>query len=115
MSRPTAGEFVKAVAVKAVLDRLTRRAPSVPVAAPPSRTDTQARPARAVPAIASLVVGATLMLLFDSTVTRVIGVLGLIGFVVAGAFAIADPRWLGAAPELGHGDPPDASPTGRPG
>jgi hypothetical protein len=31
-------------------------------------------------------------------------VLALFGFVVAGAFAIADPRWLRSAPELGEDD-----------
>jgi hypothetical protein len=64
--------------------------------------ETPARPGRAVPALALLGIGAVTMLVFESTVTRVIGVLALFGFVVAGVFAIADPRWLAGAPELGH-------------
>jgi hypothetical protein len=64
--------------------------------------ETQARPARAFPALAFLTVGALSMLLFEAPVTRVIGVLALAAFVVAGVFAIADPRWLASAPDLGQ-------------
>jgi hypothetical protein len=67
------------------------------------RGETPARPARAIPALALLAVGAVSMLAFESTATRVIGVLALFGFVVAGVFAIADPRWLGSAPALDKG------------
>jgi hypothetical protein len=63
-----------------------------------------ARPARALPALALLAVGAVTMLVFESTATRIIGVLALFAFVVCGVFAIADPRWLGASPALGHGE-----------
>jgi hypothetical protein len=73
-------------------------------AVPALAGETPARPGRAVPALALLAVGAVTMLVFESTVTRIIGVLALFGFVIAGVFAIADPRWLGASPALGHGD-----------
>jgi len=123
-------DFLRALALKAVLDRLggsqpaqARRTPARRAAqgrrrrtaqARPRRraAETPARPARAFPALALLAVGAPAMLIFESPVTRVIGVLALAGFVVAGVFAIADPRWLGAAPELGH---PHESSTARKG
>ncbi|MDX6692225.1 MAG: hypothetical protein QOG15_3682 [Solirubrobacteraceae bacterium] len=44
----------------------------------------------------SFVAGLVLMIGFDRPLTRVLGVLSLLGFVVAGLFAIADPRFLGA-------------------
>src|SRR3954447_13253366 len=73
--------------------------------------ETPTTPTRARPALAFLVVGAITMLVFESTITRVIGVLALFGFIVAGVFAIADPRWLGAAPELEPPEQVDASPA----
>jgi len=106
MTPVSSRDFVTALVLKAVLDRTTgaERASTVtPAAAPPARRrdgEAPARPARAVPALVLLAVGALTMLLFESAVTRVIGVAALFGFVVAGAFAIADPRWLGSAPEL---------------
>jgi hypothetical protein len=113
--------FFMAIGVKAVLDlvaaggrapaggarRSVRRRDRSVVRAPVA--ETPARPARAVPALVLLAVGAITMLVFESTVTRVIGVLALFGFVVAGVFAIADPRWLGSSPELGRTDAPDGS------
>jgi hypothetical protein len=45
--------------------------------------------------VAALVVGAALNLLFDQTLTRVLGVLALLAFVVLGAFLIASPDYLG--------------------
>jgi hypothetical protein len=68
----------------------------------PAVAETLVRPGRAVPALVLLGIGAITMLVFESTVTRVIGVLALFGFVIAGVFAIADPRWLAGAPELGR-------------
>jgi hypothetical protein len=116
-------DFLRALAIKAVLDRLGDSGPAPPPA--PARTlstaarqprraaaDTPARPARAYPALALLAVGAPAMLIFESPVTRVIGVLALAGFVVAGVFAIADPRWLGSAPDLGHPDESRTPPMG---
>jgi hypothetical protein len=112
MSAVPARDFVKALLLKAVLDKMARDEPRAVRAAPertrrgratparPPDRETPASPRRAVPALALLAVGALLMLLFESPVTRVIGVLALFGFVVAGAFAIADPRWLASAPDL---------------
>ncbi len=45
--------------------------------------------------ITALVVGAVLNLVFDQVVTRVIGVLALLAFVVLGAFLILSPEYLG--------------------
>jgi hypothetical protein len=113
MSHVSTGDFVKALLLKAVLDRTARDEPRTApaprgtpagaVRAPRREPEATARPGRAVPALALLAVGALTMLVFESAVTRVIGVLALFGFVVAGAFAIADPRWLGSAPELREG------------
>ena len=46
-------------------------------------------------AIALGVIGVVLMIGFDYTVTRVLGVAGLIGYIVCGVFAIANPADLG--------------------
>ena len=110
-------DFLRALAIKAVLSRLGGSEPAPehrpPALKAPTRpAETPARPARAVPALGLLAVGALLMLLFEAPVTRALGVLALAGFVVAGVFAIADPRWLGSAPELGQ---PDESRTARSG
>lgn len=45
-------------------------------------------------AIGCLIVGLVAMIGFEYPVTRVIGVLALFAFIVAGAFAIADPVFL---------------------
>ncbi len=42
-----------------------------------------------------LVVGLVLMIGFEETVTRVLGVLALFAFVVIGVFVIAEPEFLG--------------------
>ena len=42
----------------------------------------------------SLVVGLVLMIGFEATVTRVLGVLALFTFIVTGVFLIADPAFL---------------------
>jgi hypothetical protein len=118
--------FFMAIGVKAVLDlvsggrgarprraRRARRRERAAVRAPAG--ETPPRPARAAPALALLAVGAITLLLFDSTATRVIGVLALFGFVVAGVFAIADPRWLGSSPELGQTDPAPSAARRAPG
>ena len=47
---------------------------------------------RLVLVLLALAVG--FMLLSEDAITRVVGVLALFGFVVAGAFAIADPAFL---------------------
>jgi hypothetical protein len=46
-------------------------------------------------AIACGVVGVVFMIGFDAAITRVIGVAGLVGFIVCGVFAIANPELLG--------------------
>ncbi|HEV2787329.1 MAG TPA: hypothetical protein VGV67_13105 [Solirubrobacteraceae bacterium] len=43
---------------------------------------------------ALLALAVVTMVVFEATITRVIGVLALFGFVVAGAFAIADHEFL---------------------
>jgi hypothetical protein len=42
-----------------------------------------------------LVAGLVLMIGFEATVTRVLGVLSLFAFVVIGVFVIAEPEFLG--------------------
>jgi uncharacterized membrane protein YkgB len=50
---------------------------------------------RAVVAMfACLVAGLVLMIGFEHTVTRVLGVLALFAFIVTGVFLIADPEFL---------------------
>ena len=58
---------------------------------------------------ALLVVAALTMLVFEAAITRVVGVLALFGFVVAGAFAIADHDFLTPDDEFAHDE------TARPG
>src|SRR3954468_8015984 len=119
MNRVSAGEYLKAVAIKAVLDRIQRPgatpppAAGVDVASRSPHAETPSAPRRLAPALGLLVVGALLMLLFESAVPRVLGVLALFGFVVWGVFAIADPGWLGSAPRLGQ--PPSGAASRRPG
>ena len=45
-------------------------------------------------AMASLALGAILMLVFDAPITRIVGVLALCAFILCGVFAIAAPGWL---------------------
>jgi hypothetical protein len=46
-------------------------------------------------AIASGLIGVVLMVGFEHTITRVLGVAGLFGFIAFGVFAIAAPQNLG--------------------
>jgi hypothetical protein len=46
-------------------------------------------------ALAAGIAGAALMIAFDDTLTRILGVAGLLTFVVAGLVAIANPGYLG--------------------
>jgi hypothetical protein len=45
--------------------------------------------------IACFVAGVVLMVAFEYTVTRLIGLAALFAFIVGGVFVIADPRVLG--------------------
>ena len=52
------------------------------------------RPPRTALVLALLAVAVVTMLVFEAPIMRLIGVLSLFGFVVAGVFAIADPGFL---------------------
>ncbi len=52
------------------------------------------RPRRTALVFVLLAVAAVTMLVFEATITRVVGVLALFGFIVAGTFAIADHEFL---------------------
>lgn len=58
------------------------------------------------------------MLLSEDAITRVVGVLALFGFVVAGAFAIADPGFLDPDADVDadatNSANDDAAPVGTP-
>ncbi|HYH61711.1 MAG TPA: hypothetical protein VD766_07585 [Solirubrobacterales bacterium] len=45
-------------------------------------------------AAATFLLGAALMLVFDETITRIAGVLLLLGAIAMGAFAIATPEFM---------------------
>jgi hypothetical protein len=49
---------------------------------------------RAALPLACFVVGVTLMIGFEATITRILGIAALFGFIVSGVFAIADPAAL---------------------
>lgn len=49
-------------------------------------------------AIAAFVLGVMLMIPFEATITRILGVIALAAFIVLGVFAIAQPGRLGEAP-----------------
>jgi preprotein translocase subunit SecD len=46
--------------------------------------------------LAALVFALVFMLLFEATVTRIVGVVAMIAFIVAGVFLIASPGFLDA-------------------
>jgi hypothetical protein len=50
---------------------------------------------RAALPLACFLVGATLMIGFEATITRILGMAALFAFIVSGVFAIADPAALG--------------------
>ena len=86
-----------------VLKRLLGTAPPPPASAGQARPARATAPLSAAPrrrepsalvALASLVVGALLLFVFDEWFTRLLGVLGLFAFIVAGVFAIASPPFL---------------------
>jgi predicted lipid-binding transport protein (Tim44 family) len=51
--------------------------------------------------VASVVVGLPLMLIFEDTITRIVGVLCLFTFIISGVFAIADPRLIEHEEQVG--------------
>lgn len=55
----------------------------------------------AVATVALFVIGVGLMIPFEATLTRVLGVAALLGFVACGVFLIADPRALAGDDEAG--------------
>jgi hypothetical protein len=88
------------VALTRLLDRLGgsgEEAAAAPVsgrAHEPVAEHHASRPLVAV-MLTTFAVGAVLMLLFDTTLTRIAGMLALVTFVVSGVFLIADPQFLG--------------------
>jgi hypothetical protein len=54
-------------------------------------------------AAASFAIGAALMLFFESTLSRIVGLAGLFAFIVAGLFLVAAPSFL----EGDHQFPPE--------
>ena len=96
-------DFAGGMAIKLVLDRLAE--------GPADKRTRRRGPRRAIPAhvtppapaprgalfglmIASAAVAVPLMIIFDSPITRIVGVLGLITFIVSGVLVIADPAFL---------------------
>ncbi|MEA2284886.1 MAG: hypothetical protein QOJ21_929 [Solirubrobacteraceae bacterium] len=49
--------------------------------------------------LGSFVVGVGLMVPFEATITRILGVMALFTFIVSGVFLIADPDWLERDPD----------------
>jgi uncharacterized membrane protein YphA (DoxX/SURF4 family) len=49
--------------------------------------------------IGSLAAGVALMVPFEATITRVLGVIALFTFIISGVFLIADPAWLDREPD----------------
>ena len=115
----TLSRLAAGLALKGILAKVTGRAePADRIRARPSRRRPQRRsPARAAerpgtvassPArrgaafalmMASAAIGVPVMLIFHSTLARIVGVAALAIFIVAGVFAIADPAFLDADEE----------------
>ena len=98
MTRPRLGTLAAGLVIDRVWRRVARGGPPVPAPAP---RDARARPAD-VPrrgllafTLAALGVGLALMLVFEATLTRIVGVTALFAFIVAGVFLIADPDFIG--------------------
>jgi hypothetical protein len=97
-----------------ILDRIgaPRRRRGAAVAAPAAPRATASRAPRRsllLLTLGALAVGAVLMILFEHTITRVVGVTALFTFVIAGVFLIADPGWLAE----GDDDQSPLAPRGR--
>ncbi len=59
------------------------------------------RPRRTALVFALLALAAVTMLVFEAAITRLVGVLALFGFIVAGTFAIADHEFLDPDADVG--------------
>ena len=57
------------------------------------------RPSLVVATVAAFMVGAGLLVAFEKALTLAAGVVLLFAFVVLGVFAIANPEYLGRAPD----------------
>ena len=82
-----------------VLSRSSKRgdpARSMASAAPLGTSGRAAGRPRALGAVmlAALVIGLVLMLGFEGTITRIVGVSAMFAFIVSGVFLIADPSFL---------------------
>jgi len=54
----------------------------------------RSRPLLPLLVVGSLVAGMALMIPFEATITRILGVLLLFAFIVGGLFVIAEPRFM---------------------
>lgn len=57
-----------------------------------------------VATIACLIAGLALMIPFEGTITRVLGIACLLAFIACGVFLIADPAWLAVDDDEADGD-----------
>jgi hypothetical protein len=64
------------------------------------------RPRLALTAVVAFVIGVAVMIPFESTITRVVGIVALAAFVGCGIAAIAEPGFLAA--DEGEEDDPQA-------
>ncbi len=99
MSRPSLPTVAAGLLVKAVIDR-------VPAPKPDERARRGPRPAPGRPkgrlvnfVLASLAVTVVFMIVFHSTITRIIGVTAMVAFIVGGVFLVASPSFLSDVPE----------------
>jgi hypothetical protein len=76
-------------------------APATPPADPARTAAPRRRDPAAWVALAALVTGALLLVVFDLWFTRLLGVLALLAFIVSGVFAIANPDLLEDETEAG--------------
>ena len=88
-------ELAAALVMKRILGpaRTPAAPPVLPTAAPSGAASAERRPLALV-ALTALAVGFVLLVVFDAWLTRLIGVLALFTFIVAGVFAIATPQLL---------------------
>lgn len=105
-----ARDFAGGVVVKLVLDRLGGR-PAAARAAGRRRSSRRPHPTTESSAtpwlgpskgpllalmIASACIAVPLMIIFEHPITRIVGVIGLLAFIISGVFVIANPAFLEA-------------------